>query len=64
VDVTSEEVAATPAQRKLMFALWRQHGVEDRRIRLAVTSGIIRRVVASSTALTRDEAGRVIDRLH
>ncbi len=54
---------ATPAQRRMMFALWHQHGVEDRRIRLAMTSGYVRRVVRSSTALTRREAARVIDRL-
>lgn len=54
---------ATPAQRRMMFALWHQHGVEDRRIRLAVTSGYVRRIVRSSSTLTRREAARVIDRL-
>jgi tellurite resistance protein len=55
--------APSPAQRRMMFALWHQHGIEDRRIRLAMTSGYIRRVIRSSTALTHREASRVIDRL-
>ncbi len=62
--MTSNTARATTAQHRAMWALWHRHGVTDRRnLRLAITSGIVHRVVSSSTALTRDEASRVIDRL-
>jgi hypothetical protein len=59
----SDDDAPTPAQRKMMFALFAQHGIAKRSVRLAWTSGFVRRIVRSSSTLTRREAALVIDRL-
>ncbi|OBI53597.1 hypothetical protein [Mycobacterium sp. E787] len=54
---------ATPAQHRLMFALWRQAGVTDRAARMALTSAIVGRDITTSAALTKADASAVIDAL-
>ena len=55
--------AATAAQRRMMFALWKEAGVTDRETRLRITSEMLRRVVDSSVTLSRRDASVIIDSL-
>lgn len=54
---------ATPAQHKLMFALWAKAGIRDRNQRIMLTCNIIGREIESSRDLTITEGIRIIDRL-
>lgn len=53
----------TAAQSRCLHALFHARGIVDRRIRLAIISGIAGRVVSTSAALTVGEASKVIERL-
>lgn len=61
----SDNVTApiTPAQHRLVCALFTEAGVTDRRGRLYVTSEIVGRRVESSADLTLAEASTLIDEL-
>lgn len=60
-------MSPTPAQHRHMHALWRESGVTDRADRLALTSAIVWRDIASSSDLEPWEAEsvlRYLRRLH
>lgn len=60
---TALDGRATPAQNRLMHALWRHHGITKRNDRLRITSVMIGRDIDSSRDLTRAEVHRLIDQL-
>jgi DNA-binding MarR family transcriptional regulator len=60
---TAFDDTMTAAQNRMLFALWRQHGIRDRSDRLRITGIMIGREIDSSRELTRHEATRLIDRL-
>ena len=54
---------ASPAQTRLMFLLFHEHGITGREERLAATSQIVGRGVSTSSLLSRREVGMIIDHL-
>lgn len=53
----------SPAQRRYMFALLREHGIEDRDDRLAYCSEALQRPVETTRTLTFDDASTLINAL-
>jgi hypothetical protein len=62
-DVAAATDPATPAQRRMMFALWREAGVTDRDERLRRTSRMLGRNITTSTELSKRDAATLIDYL-
>jgi hypothetical protein len=58
-----EQHAITRPQQAKLHALFNANDLKDRNERLAFTSGLVGRDLASSSELTRDEASRLIDHL-
>jgi hypothetical protein len=54
---------ATGSQRRMMHALWKQHGITDREDRLRITGVMLNKLVESSCTLSRADASRLIDSL-
>lgn len=59
-----ESGAMTAPQRAKLMAAFGALGIDDRAERLDISSRIVGRSLASATELTRDEVGRLIDRLY
>ena len=55
--------AITDPQRRKLHALFRDKGIADRADRLAFCGGVVGRPIPTSTDLTKQEAGQVIDYL-
>lgn len=55
--------AATAAQRRMLFALWRNAGVIDREDRLRMTEVMLGKVVETSCSLSRTDASALINAL-
>jgi hypothetical protein len=53
----------TEPQRRKMHALFRDVGIADRANRIAYCAGVVERQLTTSSELTKDEAGKVIDHL-
>ncbi|HEY7620305.1 MAG TPA: recombinase RecT [Solirubrobacteraceae bacterium] len=53
----------TDPQRRKMHALFRDVGIADRADRLRYCAGVVERQLTTSSELTKDEAGKVIDHL-
>jgi hypothetical protein len=60
---TALDDRATDAQRRMLFAMWKQAGIVDRATRLRVTSVMLAKLVESSCALSRRDASALIDAL-
>ena len=58
-----EQHAITRPQQAKLHALFNANDLKDRNERLAFTSGLVGRDLASSSELTRDEASQLIDHL-
>lgn len=53
----------TPAQRARLMALFGEVGIDDRAERLDIVSRLIGRTITSANELTKEEAGRVLEKL-
>lgn len=58
-----EPPLASDAQRRMLHALFRERGIDDRQARLDYCSTVTGRAIPTSTNLTLDEASAVIDAL-
>ncbi len=62
-DDYTDPTAVTQPQLTRIHATFTDLGVSDKEIRRAVVSHVLRRTIASTKDMTRDEAGRLIDEL-